>query len=298
MQEGIFEMGKKYLLLDCNYLCHRAKHTTGSLSYGGNVTGVIYGFLKSLGGFQDLFNTSNFVFCWDSNTSKRKELYPEYKAKRLTIEQEENMSEEEIQHWEFETEFRRQIKKLRTTYLRMIGFSNIFIQRGYESDDIIASISRWISANENLEAIIISSDKDLYQCISHNVSFYNPQRNKILTLQGFKKQYGIKPIEWAMMKAIAGCPTDNIRGVGGVGEKTALKYIRGELKSGKKYNDIKSENGWDIYNRNIRLVHLPLKGTQKFKLEPDKLSEQGWKRVIEMLGMKSIRDRMPFGRRK
>ena len=77
-------MGRKYLLLDCDYLCHRALHSTGGLSYHGSATGVIYGFLKSLSGFQDLFNTSNFIFCWDSPTKHlhRKTLYPEYKENR------------------------------------------------------------------------------------------------------------------------------------------------------------------------------------------------------------------------
>ena len=75
-------MSEKNLILDSPYLCHRAKYMTGALSFGENATGVIYGFLKSLSGFQSLFNTSNFVFCWDSNTSKRREIYPEYKANR------------------------------------------------------------------------------------------------------------------------------------------------------------------------------------------------------------------------
>jgi len=69
----------KHIILDCNYLCHRAKHIFGDLTYDGNATGVIYGFLKSLSAFQDLFNTSNFVFCFDSRTSKRKEIYPNIK---------------------------------------------------------------------------------------------------------------------------------------------------------------------------------------------------------------------------
>ena len=73
---------RKWILLDCPYLCHRMKHTMGDLSFKGAATGIIYGFLKSLSGFQDLFRTSNFVFCWDSKTSKRKEIYPEYKANR------------------------------------------------------------------------------------------------------------------------------------------------------------------------------------------------------------------------
>lgn len=286
-------MDKKYLLLDCNYLCYRARFSTGGLSHEGQPTGVIYGFLKTLSAFQDFLGTSDFIFCWDSNTSKRKKMYPEYKAHR-----DRDYSPAEI---EFDIVFRRQMKKLRTTYLPTIGFRNIFIQHDYESDDILASI-----ALRNLqeypmnggEGVIITRDKDLYQCITHNVSVCDPQTNKILTMQGFKKLYGIEPYEWTMVKAIAGCITDNVKGVKGVGEKTAIKYLTGKLTEGVKYFDITCPYGKFVFDRNLPLVELPMKGTKKFTLQEDELSEQGWKQVTSMLGMSSIRDRMPFGRRR
>ena len=280
-------MNKKYLILDCNYLCHRAKHTTGDLTYDGNATGIIYSLLRSLSGYQDLFDTSDFVFCFDSKTSKRKEIYPEYKASR-----EREYTQEEI---EYDRTFRKQIKKLRTTYLPMIGFRNIFIQKGYESDDLMAEICLHIKPDD--EAIIITSDKDLYQCISGNVFCYNPQTNKRMTLQRFKKEYEILPELWSLVKAIAGCSTDNIKGIEGIGEKRATQYINLQLKSESKvYKSIKSKAGYKIINRNLKLVALPMEGTQGCKLRRDKLSESGWKEVCKLLGMKSIKNRMPFGK--
>ncbi len=281
---------KKWILLDCPFLCHRMKHAMGDLSFKGSATGIIYGFLKSLSGFQDLFRTSNFVFCWDSKTSKRKEIYPKYKANRDNKE----YTDEEI---EFDRAFRKQMRKLRTTYLPMIGFKNIFVQRGYEGDDIIASISQCL--NEKDEAVIITSDKDLYQCIRPTVTFYNPQTGKILTLQGFKKQYGIHPIRWGLVKSFAGCTTDNVKGIKGVGEKTAIKYMEKELGTyTKAYHAITSPEGVTIFDRNQLLVNLPLEGIRIFKLRRDKLSEEGWRQVVKLLGMHSIKDRMPFGKRR
>lgn len=282
-------MSRKFLLLDCDYLCHRAKYTTGELSYHGTPTGVIYGFLKGLSAYQDLFGTSNFVFCWDSRSCKRTEMYPEYKAQRDHKE----YSEEET---EFNNAFRKQMKKLRTTYLPRIGFKNIFIQRGYESDDIIASICDNLPDSD--EAVIISSDKDLYQCIAHNISYYNPQKHKVLTLQGFKEKYGIAAVRWGLVKAYAGCHTDNVSGIEGIGEKTAIKYLLGQLNPETiAYKNITSPVGIEIVERNERLVILPFKGTECFKLRRDNLSEQGWKEVTKLLGIRSIRDKMPFGRR-
>jgi DNA polymerase-1 len=284
---------KKYILLDCNYLCHRAKHTTGELSYKGNVTGTIYGFLESLIGFQDLFNSCDFVFCWDSRTSKRKEIYSEYKANR----QRKEYTKEDM---EFDKAFRKQMSKLRTTYLPMIGFKNIFIQKGYESDDIIASIcNNNEKRKNNNEIVIVSSDSDLFQCVSYCTSLYNPQTNKMLTLQNFKRQYGINPVRWGLVKSLAGCVTDNVKGIKGVGEKTAVKYLLNKLKKDSKaYKSISSPEGIKIFNRNKELVILPFKNTNTFRLRKDNLSEIGWKKVTDMLGMKSIRNKMPFRYRK
>ena len=280
---------KKWLVLDCNYLCHRAKYTTGNLSFEGNATGIIFGFLKEVVYFQEKFNTPHIIFCWDSVTSKRKEIFPKYKISRSTKFKE--MTREEIR---FEKDFRKQMKNLRKKYLPAIGFSNVFIQKGFESDDVIASICKqFIYTND--EAIIISADKDLFQLISYNTSIYNPQKNEHLTLQKFTSKYGIKPRQWIMVKAFAGCSSDEIPGLKGVGEKTVIKYIKGKLKSKTKACKlIQSEEGRMVLQKNKPLVKLPFKGTDIFKLRKDKLSEQGWMNVTEKLGMKTIKEKIPF----
>ena len=283
-------MNKKWILLDCNYLCHRAKHATGGLSFQNQPTGVIFGVLQSLSSFQDTLGSSNFVFCWDSKISKRKEIYPEYKANR-------NNTEYTPKETELNTAFRRQMKLLRRTYLPMIGFRNIFMQKGYEADDIIASLTQTIPTTS--EVVIISSDHDLFQCIKSNVCMHNPSTGKILTLQGFKKLYGITPQEFTMVKALAGCSTDNIAGIPGVGEKTAIKYLKGELKdTTKAFQKIVSAEAVQIRKRNMSLVQLPYEGVNKFHLRPDQLSEAGWIQVMNKLGMKSLRKRMPFSGRR
>jgi len=283
---------KKWLILDCNYLCHRAKYSTGGLSYDNMPTGVIYGFLKSISHFQELFNTPYVVFCWDSKTSKREEIFAAYKAKRKN--KYKDMSKDTIR---LEKEFRWQMKMLRRKYLPTIGYRNVFVQRGYEADDIIASICLNIPMLD--EALIISSDQDLYQLINSQISFYNPIKGKILTLQGFKKKYGIEPYLWKEVKIIAGCSTDGIPGVGGVGEKTAIKYLKRELKeTTKAYKNIVSKVRSNLHRRNNKLISLPFAGTKIPKLQEDEISQEGWDKVIKMLGMKSLRDKMPVFKRR
>jgi len=285
-------VSKKWLILDCNFLCHRAKHSTGGLSYENTPTGVIYGFLKSVSHFQEFFNTPYVVFCWDSKTSKREEIFPAYKANRKN--KYKDMTKAEIR---FEKEFRWQMVMLRRRYLPLIGYKNNFVQKGYEADDVIASICLNLSMLD--EAIIISSDQDLYQLITSNISCFNPVKVKTLTLQGLKKKYGIKPHEWRMAKAIAGCNTDGVPGVAGVGEKTAIKYLTGKLGAETKaYQKINSKLGWKIYKRNLKLVGLPHTGTKVFKLQEDEVTQRGWNKVMEMLGMKSLKDKAPTFKRK
>ncbi len=279
-------MNRRWLILDCNYLCHRAKHSTGGLSHNNKPTGVIYGFLKSIQALQEQFNTADIVFCWDSKTSKREKVYPDYKAQRK--DKYKDMSDEEL---EFEKEFRLQMKLLRIRYLKTIGYKNVLVQPGYESDDIIASICKWLD-NED-EAIIITSDKDLYQCIKHNVSFFDPSKGKRTTLQGFKKKYGISPTDWAKVKSIAGCVTDNVSGIQGVGEKTAIKYIQDKLKRDSKTYLKIIKNEFFTCMENDVLVKLPFKGTKRFELQEDEISKTGWRKVTKALGMNSIRDKAP-----
>ncbi len=263
----------------------------GGLSHNNKPTGVIYGFLKSIPAFQDTFNTPNIIFCWDSKTSKREKIYPAYKQERRNRRKKLSKKERKL-----EDDFRFQMKMLRIRYLRAIGYRNIFVQPGYESDDIIASICKNLSPGD--EIIIISSDKDLYQCISANVSFYNPVKGKKLTLQGFRKQYGIQPIQWAIVKSIAGCATDEVVGIPGIGEKTAIKYLKNELKrTSKTYIKI-IKNEFFTCMENDVLVELPFKGTKIFELQEDILSEKGWQKVTKALGMKSIKDKPPFGNRR
>lgn len=284
-------MHNKWLILDCNFLCHRVKHSTGGLSHDNKPTGIIYGFLKTVIALQEMFATNKVVFCWDSKINKRKDIFPDYKRKRG--QRFKDLTKKEIK---LEKAFRLQMKRLRREYLKEIGYRNVFCQKGYESDDLIASVC--LNLPKGDEAVIITSDKDMYQCIRYNVSFYSPGKKKPITLQSFTKEYGIIPELWRNVKCYAGCSTDEVPGLPGIGEITALKYLRGELKSTTKAYEKIQKNKKSIIAKNLPLVGLPFKGTKVFKLKRDKLSEEGWLAVITKLGMKSIRDKGPFIREK
>lgn len=275
----------KCLLLDVNYLAYRAYYTTGQLSYKEVKTGVIYGLLRDIINLQSDFHTNHIAFCFDVGVSKRKVMYPEYKANRYV-----DMGEDELMAI---GELKNQVKLLRRVYLRELGYTNIFWQKGYEADDIIASvINEGCKEHLGAEFIIVSGDQDMFQLLRPNVTVWNPTKKKMTTLQSFKKEYGINAKDWAFCKAIAGCKSDNVKGIYGVGEKTACKFIRKELdRKSKAYKDI--EASIVRLGLNLAVVKLPLEGVEEFHLDTDnKPNLKGWHKVLEKFGIKSLRGKV------
>lgn len=268
---------KTWLVLDCNYLLYRSFFATGHLSYEDVKTGTVYGFLREVRALQELHNTKNIVFCFDHGKSLRQTVYQKYKQNRradLSPEKEEALDEVRVQ-----------TKLLKLKYLPELGYKNVCYAKGFEADDIIASVTQRLPKDQ--EAIIVTADQDLYQCLTPNVLIYNPHKKKAITLVSFRKEFGLGPVAWVDVKSIAGCPSDNIQGIKGVGEKTALKYLRGQLK-----NDTaafkKIVEGDRIWRRNRLLIALPYQGTPSFTLRKDKLNKDAWKSLARELGIRSF----------
>ena len=243
----------KVLVIDSNCLGHIAKHSMKGLSFDEIETGVIFGFMNHVLRLAKKFETNRFAFCWDSRKSLRKEVYPKYKYKR---HDNTGKTEEEIV---LNESAYRQFVELRKKVLPEFGFKNVFIQKGIEADDLIASIVR---ANKN-EYIVVSHDEDLYQLLNL-APIYNPRKKILIDADYFKKQYGIDPDDWSKVKAIAGCGSDSVGGIENVGEKTAIKYLTGTLKKGKAYDSIREGN--DVILRNKKLVYLPFSETEEVKI--------------------------------
>jgi DNA polymerase I len=271
-----------WILIDSHYQCYRHFFTRSHLSYKDVPTGAVFGFLQDLVIFRELFDSNRMVFCFDYGDSKRQQWYPPYKSNR------KKKKDPEMQ--KAFNDLQLQIEGLRESVLPSLGYQNIFYQDGYEADDIIASICH--NLYETDEAVIISSDKDLLQLLSPDVRIFDPMKKRIISYKGFRKQYGIDPNQWASVRAMAGCSTDNIRGIDGVGEVTALRYLKKELNpQSAGYRRIVS--GQIIIDRNLPLVQLPYKGTKKRKLKRNKLQKSVWKTIVNEMGMKSLQYSYP-----
>jgi DNA polymerase-1 len=283
-------MARTWLLLDVSYLAHRAFHSLRDLSYKSVKTGVVFGVLRDIISFQERFGPlSRPVFCFDVGVPIRRDIFPGYKLKRHTKE----LTQEED---EARRERDSQVHAMRKEYLRDIGYRNIFWADRYEADDIIASITK--SRTSMDEYIMVSADHDLYQLLDSNVHHFNPHTKKLTTIQSFHNEWGLWPKDYVRIKAIAGCSTDEIPGVDGVGEPTAAKWMRGELKpESKKARAIDCQAGRELALFNKPLVKLPYPGTPTFKLVDDEVTDEGFKAVAERLGLKSIASLSPGGMR-
>ena len=250
-------MARTWLILDCNFLCYRAFYTREDLSYKEVPIGTTFGFLMDVMNLQTEFDTNNVIFCWDAGKGIRYDEYPGYKAKRK--QKEETKAEKKAKKY-----FRRQIRKLRKEILPALGIRNNFWQVGYESDDVMAQVC--LSLPPKDKAIIISADKDMYQCITPQITCYNPTTNSMMGMKKFGGTYGILPADWVTVKCLAGCTTDCVAGIKGIGEKKAIQYILKEMNSKTAtYKRIKAEE-IGITLQNMGLVKLPHVGTKEFKI--------------------------------
>lgn len=264
----------KLLIIDSNCLCHIAKHAMDGLSYHEMQTGVIFGFLRQVLSAARLFKTDRFAFCWDSRKSYRKQIYPEYKAKRYL-----NLTPEEER---LNTIAFSQFSVLRQEVLPRLGFQNIFIQTGFESDDLMASLVRGYD-----NSVIITTDNDLYQLLNGCV-IYNPRTKKVLDRDWFYEKYMVEPDVWATVKSVAGCDTDNVKGINGIGVITAIKYLKGQLTvKSKALAEIKANP--DIIKRNVGLVSLPMEGVNPLRIvEKEEFHSSFFMSVFQRYGFTSF----------
>lgn len=251
-----------WCIFDAGHLGHCAMHATGALSHDDVRTGVVYGFLNGILTVccHPRFNTCYAAICFDSKHSLRKDALPSYKKKRHKDRTPEEWAEIKIMH--------KQLTLLRREILPDIGFPTL-VQRGLESDDMMAQFAKQLTladcfkCTEGLTAVMVTSDYDLLQCVTETIHWYDPVRKLYLDLHGVKERKGVLPCKWALVKAIAGCRSDKVKGVYGVGELTAAKFLAGNLKrTGKVYKRIVSNEGIAIKLRNLDLVQLPHAATK------------------------------------
>ncbi|MED1203221.1 DNA polymerase I [Heyndrickxia acidicola] len=206
-------MKKKVILIDGNSIAYRAFFALPLLNNDKGIhTNAIYGFTTMLMKILEEEKPTHILVAFDAGkTTFRHKTFQEYKGTRQKTPSE--LSEQ----FPF-------IRALLDAY----GIKRYELEN-YEADDIIGTLSKQAEA-ENYEVKVISGDKDLTQLSSENVSVGITRKGitdiEVYTPEHIQEKYGLTPAQIIDMKGLMGDTSDNIPGVPGVGEKTAIKLLK------------------------------------------------------------------------
>lgn len=206
---------KKIILIDGNNLIFRSYYAT---AYSGNLlknskgmpTNALYGFVNMINKIIADENPTYMAVAFDIGKNFRKEKYAFYKEGRKKTPDELHMQEPYA---------RRLLHAMGIPYFELCP---------YEADDIIGALANMVMEDKSFVGTIISSDRDLLQLISPEVEMKLLKQKDFIryTKETFTLDYGIEPIKVIDLKALAGDASDNIPGVKGIGEKTALNLLQ------------------------------------------------------------------------
>ena len=174
----------------------------------GNPVNALYGFCRFLGDFMEQVQPQHVAVLFDGSRagSFRTEIYPAYKANREPAP----------------PELKRQFAQCRR-FVRALGVMECAHER-YEADDLIGTL---VSEGRKIgiPSTIISRDKDLTQLVSEEDVFWDFSGKGKVTYEKIPKYFGVWPEQIADFLALAGDSVDNIKGVPGVGRKTAIALL-------------------------------------------------------------------------
>lgn len=206
---------KKILLIDGNNILFRSfyvTYSTGNIMKNskGFPTNALYGMVITLNKIIEEENPTHVMIAFDKGKTFRHDKFKEYKDGRK----------------ETPIELKEQFPLARDI-VNAMGIEYFEVDN-FEADDIIGTFAKKIDETDDYQGVIISSDKDLLQLISDNVEVRLLKSRDYIRMDEveFRKTYGIEPIRIIDLKALMGDPSDNIVGVKGIGEKTALKLLQ------------------------------------------------------------------------
>lgn len=265
-------MEKKLFLLDAYALIYRAYYAfikNPRINSKGLNTSAIYGFINTLDEILKNEKPTHIAVVFDPNTPTfRHEMYPDYKAQRPPTPE---GIKDAVPY----------IKEI----LRGFNIPSIVVD-GYEADDTIGTMAK-MAEKEGFTVYMMTPDKDYCQLVSENIKLYKPTRSRkpaeVWGLSEVKANYSIeKPEQFIEILTLWGDTSDNIPGVPGVGEKTAIKLISkyktiegvykniNKLKGKQKENILKSKELLEISRKLVTIaLDVPVKFNEdELKLKP------------------------------
>jgi DNA polymerase-1 len=230
------------VLVDGSSYLYRAFHALPPLTTSkGLPTGAVKGVLNMLKSLRKQYPQSPFAVVFDAKGGTfRDEMYADYKANRPSMPD----------------DLRVQVEPLHAS-VKAMGYPLLCVE-GVEADDVIGTLARQCAA-EGRDVLISTGDKDMAQLVCPHVTLVNTMTGSVYDIEGVKTKFGVGPELIIDYLALMGDKVDNIPGVPGVGEKTALGLLVGV------------GGGLDVVYANLdKVPELPIRGA---KTLPAKLLE-------------------------
>ena len=222
------------VLVDGSSYLYRAFHAFPPLTNSaGEPTGAMYGVLNMLKSLISQVQPSHIAVVFDAKGKTfRDEMFEQYKSHRPPMPD----------------DLRKQIQPLHDI-IRALGIPLLVIE-GVEADDVIGTLA--VAASKANQKVLISTgDKDMAQLVDDNIMLINTMNNTLLDREAVIEKYGIPPELIIDYLALMGDSADNIPGVAGVGEKTALGLLQGIGSMA------------EIYANLDKVAKLPIRGAKK-----------------------------------
>ncbi|WP_198263081.1 DNA polymerase I [sulfur-oxidizing endosymbiont of Gigantopelta aegis] len=200
---------KQLILVDGSSYLYRAFHAMPGLNNSkGMPTGAVYGVVNMLKRLRNDYPTQRVAMIFDAKGKTfRDDMFPEYKANRASMPD----------------DLRCQIEPLHDV-IRALGFPLIAIS-GVEADDVIGTLAVQ-AAEQGLEVVVSTGDKDMAQLVNEKVSLVDTMKNQVMDIEGVKTKFGVTPEQIKDYLSLIGDTSDNIPGVDKVGPKTAVKWLQ------------------------------------------------------------------------
>ena len=282
------------ILFDGNALVHRAFHALPPLTIGktGEMVNAVQGFSSTLLKLLRENKPDYWAIAFDRHAPTfRHQMFDGYKAQRPPTPPE-------------------LITQISRVHELAEAFNlPIFEIDGYEADDIIGTLSRQAAA-QGINTLVVTGDNDMLQIVSPGIRVMTPRKGFTDTViydeETVQEKYGIRPEQLASYKALAGDASDNIPGVKGIGEKTAVKLLQqfGDIDGIYSHLDeiqpeklrMTLQDSRDLVMQNLKLAKIVTDAPVTLDAQLLKVSNYDRKKVVELfheLGFSSLLSRLP-----
>lgn len=317
-----FFRANRLVLIDGHALLHRAYHAIPPLTtQKGELVNAVFGFTNMLLKVVADLKPSHLAVCFDRPvpTFRHKE-YPKYQAQRPPTPK----------------DLKEQVEKVKEVVETFV--IPIYEKDGYEADDVIGSLalqasedtkilrykdtkgrqkkspSILVSQYPNIEVVIVTGDRDIFQLITDKVRVYAPKKGlsnpEVFDKEKFREKYGFEPSQLVDFKALVGDPSDNYPGVAGIGPRTATDLIQKfgslsaiykslESMSPKLAEKLAKQEKWARLS--YKLAKIETKTPIKLDLEAcefGRYDKEKVEKLFERLEFRSLIKRLPGRKRR